>query len=758
MLIDQRHRSSLLDVRTFRGANVDSDHFLVVLKLRHKINKSFHKRREQKTKKLDVEQLKKTEISSNYKKELRNRIPSNEEIAPIENAWQDLKQIIDEASRKAIPEYQAKKRNEWFDEECRIITEKKNQAYKIMVQKHYTRHAEEKYKELRREEKRTHRRKKQTYLDGLYTEIENLKTQKESRKFYQLVNNIRGEFNPRTIACKNENGEMIRDTEDVLIRWREHFKTLLKGTDNEKETVMNNSMPTINDAEEEHNPPTPYEIELAVKKLNNNKSSGPDGIKAELMKINETKLNKALHDIICTIWTQEQMPTEWEEGSVCPIYKKGDKLECCNYRGITLLNTAYKIFSNILYNRLSSYTAKIIGNYQCGFQRGKTTTDQIHSIRQILERTKEYNIDTYHLFIDFKAAYDSVNREELLAAMVEFNIPKKIINLVRMTLKNVKCRIKVMSQLSEPFYTEQGLRQGDSLSCLLFNLALEKAVRDSELNTSGTVLQRTVQLLAFADDIDIIGRTKRAVVEAFVRLESAAKKMGLAINEDKTKFMIATNKTIDMSPLRIDNYTFETVKQFKYLGTIISSNNDIMIELKNRIYMANRCFYGLRSQLKSKLINIKTKTNLYKTLIRPVALYGCECWTLKKSEEKLLLTFERKILRKIFGAIKQNDVWRIAYNHELYKKFGEPDIVKIAKTSRIRWLGHLYRYEDISPTKKVTFSTIDGKRRKGRPPTRWLDSVENDLKVLGVNRWRAMALDRRRWKGLGETALACKRL
>ena len=455
------------------------------------------------------------------------------------------------------------------------------------------------------------------------------------------------------------------------------------------------------------------------------------------------------------------MPTEWDEGFVCPIYKKGDKLECKNYRGITLLNIAYKIFSIVLFKRLEFYTSNIIGRYQCGFQKGKSTIDQLHTIRQILEKTKEYNIDTYHLFIDFKAAYDSINREKLLEAMLEFNIPNKLISLTRMTLKGFLCRVKISSSLSEPFFTEKGLRQGDSLSCLLFNIALEKAVRDSGINTSGTILQRTVQLLAFADDINIIGRSKRSVIDAFVQLESAANMIGLVINADKTKFLIATNRTYDPSPLNVLTYSFETVNQFRYLGTLISSQNNIKIEINNRIYMAHRSYFGLRNQLKSKSISVKTKLSIYKSLIRPIVTYGSECWTLNKAEEDKLLIFERKILRKIFGPVQENNIWRILYNHEIYKKydkFGGTDIIRTIKASRIRWLGHLFRSSDADPAKKVTFSKIEGTRRKGRPPTRWIDDVGKDLKIMGVNRWRTVAPDRVRWRKICESALACKRL
>ncbi|GFX75851.1 reverse transcriptase domain-containing protein [Trichonephila clavipes] len=104
------------------------------------------------------------------------------------------------------------------------------------------------------------------------------------------------------------------------------------------------------------------------------------------------------------------MPAEWEDGSLCPICKNEDKLDCMNYRGITLLNT-YTIFLNILAEQFASYASRVIGEHQCGFQKGRSITDKIHSIKQILENTREYNIDTYQLFIEFKTAYNSIIRE-----------------------------------------------------------------------------------------------------------------------------------------------------------------------------------------------------------------------------------------------------------------------------------------------------------------------------------------------------------
>ncbi|GBM40784.1 hypothetical protein AVEN_80794-1 [Araneus ventricosus] len=208
-------------------------------------------------------------------------------------------------------------------------------------------------------------------------------------------------------------------------------------------------------------------------------SAGPDNIPSELLKVDEPVLVDALHKILVIIWESEKLPTEWEVGSICPIFEKGDQFECRNYRGITLLNTAYKILSNLLFARLQPHTGRVIGNYHCGFRPQRSTVDQIHTLRQILEKTKEYNIKTFYLFIDFKAAHDSIKRDKLLKAMIEFNIPTKLVNLNKASLSNVRCRVKIQNHLSESFTAERGLRQGDSLACLLFNLALEKCIRVS---------------------------------------------------------------------------------------------------------------------------------------------------------------------------------------------------------------------------------------------------------------------------------------
>ena len=172
-----------------------------------------------------------------------------------------------------------------------------------------------------------------------------------------------------------------------------------------------------------------------------------------------------------------KLPEEWKELIIVPIHKKGDKTDCNNYMGISLLPTTYRILSNILLSRLIRYAKEIIGDHQCGFRCNRSTIDHIFCIHQILEKKWEYSEEVHQLFIDFKKAYDSVRREVLYKILIEFGIPRTLVRLIKMSLTETYSRIWVGKNVSETLPTRNGLKHGDALSPLLFNFALEYAIR-----------------------------------------------------------------------------------------------------------------------------------------------------------------------------------------------------------------------------------------------------------------------------------------
>jgi len=128
--------------------------------------------------------------------------------------------------------------------------------------------------------------------------------------------------------------------------------------------------------------------------------------------------------------------------------------------------------------------------------------------------------------------------------------------------------------------------------------------------------------------------------------------------------------------------------------------------------------------------------------------YGAEAWTLTKKEEKVLLIFERKTFRRIYGSKYENGELKSRTNQELEEMSKRENIVKWIKEQRISWLGHLERMEEDRMPKEIFTQELEGTRRRGRPRKRWKEEVERDLQVLGVRRWRELVADRKKWEDI----------
>lgn len=768
MLVNSRHFSDVMNVRSYRGANSNSDHFMIMATIRARLS-NVQKQRYQKTPRYDVAKLKDNNIADRYANGIATEL-NNQNAAPdipINDIWNRCKRAIKIAADEVIGTTAPSRRNHWFDQDCENATQMKNAARQRMLAVN-SRQNRETYKALRRQEKKIHRQKKKNLEESGNAEIETFYKNRDVRSLYRKVNEFRKGFMPRTDSCRDRDGNLITEQRTVISRWREHFDELLNGT---SANAIEQSELEFAENRTEVATPELSEVVDAIRALKTNKAAGRDALPSELLREGGLMLATELHTIILAVWNTEQLPDEWLEGVILPIHKKGDKLDCSTYRGISLLNTAYKVLSLILFRRLQPFAEEFIGNYQAGFRPGLSTTDQIFTVRQILQKCKEFNITTHHLFVDFKAAYDTVNRQELWNIMYEFNFPSKLIRLLKATLNGVQCYVRVAGNLSTPFESVNGLRQGDALSCILFNVALEGVIRRAGIQTGGTIFNRSIQIIGYADDIDIVGRNHKAIEEVLCNFDREAKRIGLQINEAKTKYMIAgstSNTNIgNMVKFKIDiprngSYNFEQVHEFVYLGSLVSADNDMTRDIKRRIVAANRCFYSLYKQLRSNKISTSTKCTLYKTLLRPVVMYGHESWNILANDERLLAVFERKVLRTIFGPKFEPDYnqWRRLMNHELYEKFKDTSIERAIKISRLKWAGHVARMDDNSPAKMVFLRDPEGRRTRGGQRSRWRAQVERDLTRIGKNpnNWVTDAADREGWDAILEEAKTNRRL
>jgi hypothetical protein len=205
---------------------------------------------------------------------------------------------------------------------------------------------------------------------------------------------------------------------------------------------------------------------------------------------------------------------------------------------------------------------------------------------------------------------------------------------------------------------------------------------------------------------------------------------------DETKYMIMSrhpNSGLNQN-IRIANESFEKVAKFKYLGTTLTNQNDIRDEIKNRLNSGNACYYSVQNLLFSRLISKNLKIKIYKTVILPVVLYGCEIWYLTLGEEHRLRVFENRVLRKIFGPKREEDrSWRTLHNDELHDLYYSPNNVRVIKSRRMRWAGHVACMGEGRGAYRVLVRWPEGKRPLGRPRRRCQVSIKMDLTEIGID-------------------------
>jgi len=174
-----------------------------------------------------------------------------------------------------------------------------------------------------------------------------------------------------------------------------------------------------------------------------------------------------------------------------------------------------------------------------------------------LEKMREFGISIHLHFIDFESAYDSIDREQIYVDMNELNILQKLIKLVKVILSNSQSQIKIQSKLSSTFISHKGVLH--ALARLLFNIKLEYAIRKSDIQTRGTIFYELVQVMTYANDIVIIGRSLASMRKGFQLPEEASKEVGLVNYEGKTKYMISANTQNCSKPraIEIGRSTFE---------------------------------------------------------------------------------------------------------------------------------------------------------------------------------------------------------
>ena len=733
IMISKERRKSMLDVRTWRGADIGSDHQLVTALIQLKLKAN--NKKSQGTVGYDTRKLLNRETNEQFVIECRNRFSVldtiSEQEKTIDEDWKDIKEVYQKAGKEVLGTKRMKQKV-WISDTTWSSIERRK-AQKGIVDRFRGSDDDLRtqvaiYSSLNSEVKRSARQDKRAYMENLANEAEHAMmsgTGQGVSMAYKAVNEIAGIRKKGGRApVRNANGVLITSEEHIKERWCEHFKL-----------VMNKSMDAedlndpiiIPEPEEEievtMNEITMHEMKRALKKLKNWKAPGPDGITSEMLKADEDGTAQVMLKFIRRIWDAEMKPQEWECGTIIKIPKKGDLKDCGNWRGITLTSIVGKLLSLIVLQRIQDALDRRLRDEQAGFRKARGCSDQIFVIRHIIQQCVEFRVPLLMAFVDFEKAFDSVHRPALWKILRSYGLPDKYVRLIEEIHKGSRCRVNVDGQLSPEFSVESGVLQGNVLSPLLFAILIDfimrRTVGDKEKGIQW-VDGKHLADLDYADDIALLSNNINNLQELLDKLKENGRKVGLKINARKTEIM--RTEHAQHGNISLNDQIVNNVSNFKYLGTVVSDTGSLEAEFSERLKKANQIMGMLSKIWKSHRLTMHVKLRIYSSLVRSVLIYGHESWYDNDTISRRFLVFENKALRRILGIRWQDRVRNVTIREVTQVPYIDETLMR----DRWRWMGHIHRTEPDRIIREAARWEPVGTRRIGRPRPTWRRTMQRE--------------------------------
>ena len=386
---------------------------------------------------------------------------------------------------------------------------------------------------------------------------------------YNITRQLAGRNINTSKPVKDKSGNNISQLEKQLERWKEHFCELLNG----QEIQEPSDIISGDDLQIETDIVTMEEIINADKKIKTGKAPGPDHIPPEVLKISPETTADILYDLFKTIWENEEIPEEWRLVYISKLAKKDDLSNCQNCRGIQLLSLPSQVLTRVILERIKHAVDECLRDEQTGFRCGRSCADLIATIRVIIEQSLEWQSTLYIYFVDFRKAFDMVDRYTVWRILRHYGIPEKIVNIMQSLYDNTKCQVIHNSSLSKPFKVVRGVRQGCMLFPVIFTLVIDWIMKTSMNPPRGLQWTLTSKLedLDFADDVSLLSHQLQQMQQKTESLyQTARQSTGLEINTDKSK-SLRINTQQD-GPITLNDKNIEDVDHFTYLGSIVTTS------------------------------------------------------------------------------------------------------------------------------------------------------------------------------------------
>ena len=323
---------------------------------------------------------------------------------------------------------------------------------------------------------------------------------------------------------------------------------------------------------------SPIEVKAALMSMKNNKAPGWDGLPVEY---SVPLVSHVLARLFSFLYDKALYPEAWALSIIQPIYKKkGSPNDPDNWRGVALLPAAGKIYTKILCSRLKKWVSEknLICENQAGFRAGYSTVDNVFVLRTVIDAAlAKRRGHLFCCFVDFRKAFDSICRTALWYKLGSLGVSGKFIRTIKKIHSLNKFAVKTSTnQMSAAVSSRTGVLQGCQLSPLLFIIFLNDIIEFLQITESDAprVGDQSVHALLFADDLVLISETVGGLQRLLDRLKIYCDHWNLEVNREKTKVVVFKKgaKLAKMERWTYNAYDLEVVKEFRYLGILLSSN------------------------------------------------------------------------------------------------------------------------------------------------------------------------------------------
>lgn len=710
ILINNRFKNNIIDVKTCPSADVQSDHNLLMANMKIKY-KNLCKWK--KPPRPLIEDLKIQQNNEKFNEEFGKAKSEEVRNTAVEDMWIRIKERLKTSLELTLEEKIDAKKQEWMTEEILALM-KERKKYKETDTLRY-RTINNQIKGKIKMAKEDWISKRCEVIELMMSNHNNQAIHQEIRKYCKTYNNIKTFSN-----LHDENNQVVQGKEQEKRIWQQYVQRLF----GEVEPGESEYELTKTDANQEHHPFLADELALAINAVGNGKALGVDGIPAEIYKaLNEENL-KLILLLFNKIYTTGKVPQDFTRSLYIPIPKKTKPKKCEDYRIISLISHLTKIFLKIIMNRIVTPLTGQISELQFGFRKGMGTREAIFILATIVGRALECNKKLYVCFIDYEKAFDSLRHKQLFeilnASDLDWNVKRIITNIY----KNQEAAVVTTGGKTNWVNINKGVRQGCILSPLLYNIYSEAIMKDAldECDIGVKINGLIVNNIRYADDTVLLAESSLDLQKLIDSIVLSSEKWNLKINHKKTKVMLfsrsAMHETIE---LKCNGQDLKQTSEFRYLGRLFHCNNKDIVEVKSRVGQAKNVFMKFNKLLTESKLKISTRVRFLKCYVWSVFLYACEAWTLTACSIRTINAFEmwcyRRIMKVSWNAYRSNT--------QVLKRCGQvPELLQTIKRRQVSYFGHFMRSTKYEVLKKALMGKICAKRSVGRRRTDWMDNLK----------------------------------